>query len=136
MAHTTKVTLPTLAFVSIKLYVKFMHSNIAYANPCISTLHVASRSGSRLIQYERRLIGVRRPAHEGLEAASCQTEPGEKNQNEPQRPRPTPFRNRKGNFDLSRLILTSSQTHRISVEERPTGHLSQSNGSGICREAG
>ena len=55
-----------------------MHSNIAYANPCISTLHVMSRSGSRLIQYERRLTGVRRPAREGLEAASCQTEPGEK----------------------------------------------------------
>ena len=28
MAHTTKVTLPAPAFVPIKLYVKFMHSNI------------------------------------------------------------------------------------------------------------
>ena len=93
MAHTTKVTLPTPAFVSIKLYVKFMHSNIAYANPCISTLRVASRSGSRFIQYERRLTGVRRSAHEGLEATSCQIEPGEENQNEPQRPCPTPSRN-------------------------------------------
>ena len=83
MAHTTKVTLSTPAFVSIKLYTKSIYPNVTYANPCISTLRVASRSGSRLIQYERRLTGVRRPAREGLEAASCQTEPGEKNRNEP-----------------------------------------------------
>ena len=83
MAHTTKVTLPTPAFVSIKLYAKSIHPNVAYANPCISMLRVTSRSGSRLIQYERHLTEVRRPAHEGLEAASCQTEPGEENRNEP-----------------------------------------------------
>ena len=76
MAHTTKVTLSTPAFVSNKLYVKFMHSNIAYANPCISTLHVASRSGSRFIRYERQLTEARTPAHKGLEAASRQIEPG------------------------------------------------------------
>ena len=136
MAHTTKVTLPTPAFVSIKLYATSIHPNITYANPCISTLRVTSRSGSRLIQYERRLTEVRRLACKGLEAASCQTEPGEKNRDEPQRPYSTPLRSGQGHLDLSRSILTSSQTHRISVEERPTGHLSPTNGSGICREAG
>ena len=40
------------------------------------------------------LTGVRRPAHEGLEATSHQTEPGEKNLDEPQRPCPTPLRSR------------------------------------------
>ena len=100
------------------------------------TLRVASRSGSRLIRYERQLIEVRRPAHEGLEAASYQTEPGEKNQDEPQRPCSTPLRGGQGQLDLSRSILTLSQTHRISIEERPTGHLSPTNGSGICREVG
>ena len=79
MAHTTNVTLPTPAFVSIKLYAKFIHPNVAYVNSCISMLRIAPRSGSRLIQYERRLTRVRRPAREGLEAASRQTELGEKN---------------------------------------------------------
>jgi hypothetical protein len=76
------------------------------------------------------------PALEGLEAASRRTEPGEKNRDEPQRPRPTPFKSGQGHLDLSRLILTSSQTHRISVKERPTGHMSPANGSGVYREAG
>ena len=78
MAHTTKVTLLTPAFISIKLYAKSIHPNVAYANPCISTLRVASRSDSRLIQYEWRPTEVRRPAHEGLEATPRQIEPGEK----------------------------------------------------------
>ena len=42
-----------------------------------------SRSGSRLIRYERRPTGVQRPTHEGLEAASHQTELGEKTQISP-----------------------------------------------------
>ena len=50
---------------------------------CITTLRVASRSGSRLIRYERRPTRVRRLAHKGLEAASRQTEPGEKTQMSP-----------------------------------------------------
>ena len=58
MAHTTKVTLLTPAFVSIKLYIESIHPNIAYANRCIPTLRVTSRSGNRLIQYERRLTEV------------------------------------------------------------------------------
>ena len=37
---------------------------------------------------------------------------------------------------FSRSILTPSQTHRISTEERPAGHLSLSDVSGICRETG
>ena len=94
-------------------------------------LRVVTRSDSRLIQHERQPTEVRRPAREGLEAASCQTEPGEKNHDEPQRPCLTPLKSGQGYLDLSRLILTLSQTHRISIEERPTGHLSLSNGSGI-----
>ena len=67
----------------------FIHTNhsfipyirsIAYAVKCITTLRVVSQSGSCLIQHEQRLTGVRRPAHEGLKAASCQIEPGEKTQ--------------------------------------------------------
>ena len=76
------------------------------------------------------------PAREGLEAALHQTKPGEKNQDELQRPCPTPLRSEQGHLDLSRLILTSIQAHRISIEERPTGHPSLSNGSGIYLEAG
>ena len=57
-------------------------------NCCITTLRVTSRSGSRLIQYERRPTRVRRQAHEGLEAASHQTKPGEKTQMSPSGPRP------------------------------------------------
>ena len=75
-------------------------------------------------------------AREGPEAALRQTDPEEKNVDEPQRPSPVPHRSGQGHLNLSRSILISSQAHRISVEERPTGHLSLSNGSGICREAG
>jgi len=105
-------------------------------NCCISTLRVTSRSGSHLIRYERQLTKVRRLARKGLEAASHQTEPGEKNRDEPQRPCPTLLRSGQGHLDLSRLILTSSQTHQISFEERLMGHPSLSNGSAIYREAG
>ena len=65
----------------------FIHSSHTskhcICNCCITTLRVASRSGSRLIRYERRPTGVRRPACEGLEAVSRQTEPGEKTQMSP-----------------------------------------------------
>ena len=108
MAHTTKVTLPTPAFVSIKLYAKSIHPNIAYANPCISTLRVASQSGSRLIQYERRLTEVRRPAREELEAASCQTEPGEKNIDEPRAALAQSATKQIGSSQPSRSILNLS----------------------------
>ena len=50
-------------------------------------LRVASRSGSRLIRYERRPTRVQRPTHKGLEAASRQIEPGEKMQMSPSGPR-------------------------------------------------
>ena len=49
---------------------------------------------------------------------------------------PTPLRSGQRYLDLSRLILTLSQTHRISVEERSMGHLSLSNGSDIYWEVG
>ena len=97
----------------------------------ISTLRVALSSGSHHIRYEQQLTEVQRLAHEGLKAASCQTEPGEKNRDEPQWPCLTPLRSGQGHLDLSRLILTSSQTHRISIKERPMYHSSLSNGSGI-----
>ena len=41
---------------------------------------------------KRQMIEVRRLACKGLEAASCQTELGEKNLDEPQRPCPTPLK--------------------------------------------
>ena len=74
-------------------------------NYCITTLRVVSRSGSRLIRYERQSIEVRRPAHKGLEATSRRIEPGEKNRDEPQRPCPTPLRSGQGHLDLSHSIL-------------------------------
>ena len=48
-----------------------------------------SQSGSHLIRYERRPTEVRRPAREGLEATSRQTELGEKTQISPSGLRPT-----------------------------------------------
>ena len=112
----------------------FIHSSIhsshtskhCICNCYITTLRITSRSGSRLIRYERRPTEVRRQAHGGLETALCQTERGEKNQDEHQRPFLTPLRSGQGHLDLSRLILTSSQAHRISIEGRPAGHLSHS----------
>ena len=84
ITRVIKVTLPT---PTISLKHSFVHAlihsfhtskSIAYAVKRITTLHVASRSGNCLIQHEQRSIGVRRPAHEGLEAASRQIELGEK----------------------------------------------------------
>ena len=68
-------------------------------NCCITTLRVASRSGSRLIQHERRSTRVRRPTHKGLEAASHQTEPWEKMQVSPSGLCPT-------RSEADRVILT------------------------------
>ena len=108
----------------------FIHSSHTskhhICNYCVTMLRVVSRSGSHLIRYERQLTKVPRPAHEGLEAASHQTEPGEKNRDEPQRPCSTPLRSGQGHLDLSCSILTSSQAYRISIEVRPVGHLSWS----------
>ena len=132
--HQGNITDPRFCFHDI---VHSSHtSKRCICNCCISTPHVTSRSGTHLIQYERQLIEVQRPAHKGLEATSCQTEPGEKNRDEPQQPCSTLLRSGQGHLNLSRSILTSSRTHRISDEERPTGHLSPANGSGICWEAG
>ena len=57
--------------------------SIAHAAKCITTLCVASRSGSCLIRHEQLSTRVQRPAREGLEAAPHQTELGEKNADEP-----------------------------------------------------
>ena len=61
----------------------FIHSHTSkhrICNYCIKMLRIMSRSVSRLIQHERRPAGVRRPAHEGLEATLRRTEVGEKMQ--------------------------------------------------------
>ena len=123
----------TIIYSSILMHA-FIHSFIhsshtskhCICNCCITMLRITSQSGSRLIQYERRPTEVRRPAHEGLKATSHQTEPGEKNIDEPQQACPTLLRSGHGHLDLSHSILTSSQAHRISIEERPAGHLSRS----------
>ena len=83
----------------------FIHSSHTsrhcICNCFITMLRVASRSGSRLIRYERRLTRVRRPAHEGFDATSHQTEPGEKMQMSPSGPRPVCL-------EVDRVILTFS----------------------------
>ena len=68
--------------------------SIAYAIDASQMLRVVSQSGSRLIRHERRPTGVRRPTHEGIEAAPPQTVPGEKNTDEPQRPSPDLLKSR------------------------------------------
>ena len=96
ITRVIKVTLstPTISlydhsFICCHSYIHTTHSfipyirSIAYAVKCITMLRVASRSDSCLIQHEQRPTGVRMPAHEGLEAASRQTELGEKNVDEP-----------------------------------------------------
>ena len=82
----------------------FIHSSIhsshtskhCICNYYITTLRVASQSGSCLIRHERRPTKVQRLAHEGLEAALRQTKLGEKNGDEPQRPLPDPAQKRTG----------------------------------------
>jgi hypothetical protein len=54
----------------------------------------------------------------------------------PQWPLPDLLRQRLGSSQPSHPIRTSSHAHKISIEERPAGHLSRSDDSGICREAG
>ena len=110
ITRVIKVTLPTPtislyghSFICYHSYIHtrihtLIHTNhsfipyirsIAYALKCITTLRVASRSDSCLIQHEQRSTGVRRPTHKGLEAASHQTELGEKMQMRPERPSPS-----------------------------------------------
>jgi hypothetical protein len=55
---------------------------------------------------------------------------------EPQRPSPGLLRQQSGSSQPSHPIQTSSHAHRISIEERPVGHLSRSDDSSICREVG
>ena len=94
ITRVIKVTLPNPhyplyehSFIHARIHSFHTSKSIAYAVKCITTLRVASRSGSCLIQQEQRSTGVRRPAHEGLEATWHQTEPGEKTQMSLERPR-------------------------------------------------
>ena len=101
----------------------FIHSSIHSSH---TSKHCICNCCIIMLRHERQPTEVRRSTCEGLEAASCQTELGEKNLDEPQWPCPTPLRSEHGHLDLSRSILTSSQAHIISIEERPAGHLSRS----------
>ena len=96
VTRVIKVTLPTPtislyehSFIHARIHSFHTSKSIAYVVKCITTLRVASQSGSCLIQHEQRPIGVRRPAHEGPEAASRQTELGEKTQMSPEQPSPS-----------------------------------------------
>ena len=80
-----------------------------------------------------QLTGVQRPACEGFESTSRQTEPGEKNRDEPQRPCLTPLRSGQGHlkpfsFD-SNLEPNPQNLHRGEANGPPEpierlGHLS------------
>ena len=101
---------------------------IAYVVKCITTLCVASRSGSCLIQHEKRPTGVRRPAHKGLEAASRQTEPGEKNADEPRAALVRSASKQTGSSEPSHLILNlspSPQNLHRGEAIRPPGSVSR-----------
>ena len=92
------------AFIHSVIYSSIHSSHTSkhcICNCCITMLCVASQSGSRLIRYERRSIGVQRPAYKGLEATSRQTEPGEKTQMSPSGPRLI-------SSEADRVILTFS----------------------------
>ncbi|RLM80730.1 hypothetical protein C2845_PM12G09780 [Panicum miliaceum] len=83
------------------------------------------------------------PTDRGLKAGSRRTQGrlasnrarGE-NIDEPQRPSPGLLRQQSGSSQPSRPIWTSSHAHRISIKERSADHLSRSDDSVICREAG
>ena len=87
-SHRCNFTNPHFTFLVYEH--SFIHSHTykhRICNYCITMLHVASRSGSRLIRYDLQPTGVRRSAHKGLEATSRQTELGEKMQMSPSGPR-------------------------------------------------
>jgi len=107
-SHRGNFTKPPFYFLmhdhSSILMHAFIHSSHTFkhciCNCCITTLRVASQSGSRLIRYERRPTRVQRPAHKGLEVTSCQIEPGGENVDEPQWPSLDPLRSGQGHLDL------------------------------------
>ena len=77
-------------------------------------------------RHEQRPTGVQSPARKGLEAAPHQTELGEKNTDEPQAALAKSAPKQIRSSQPSRLILNLCQTHRISIEGRPAGHLGRS----------
>jgi hypothetical protein len=123
------------------------------------TLHRSRKSwrrGHALIRYmhliaqflkylntQKHAIGSRlgNPTDRGLKAGLWRTRGrlalnrarGE-NVDEPQRPSQGLLKQQSGSSQPSCLIRTSSHAHRISIEERPAGHLSPSDDSGIYRE--
>ena len=148
--HDTRaieVTLLTPAFLfqcmiihSSMLMHAFMNSSIhsshtsehCICNCCITTLRFTSRSGSRLIQHEWRPTEVRRLAHEGLEAASRQTELGEKNGDEPQQPLPDPAQKRTGTsrpFSFDPNLEPSPQNLHRGEASGPPESLQSDTGS-------
>ena len=120
------------AFISIKLYIQILHmQNVA-------SQRFMSRHETAITSFD---MGGSRPRFKGWPTNGSRPPRAEQSQGEitetspsgPARPRSEADRDVS---TFSRSILTLSQTHRISTEERPAGHLSLSNGSGICREAG
>ena len=116
----------------------FIHSctsKHSICNYCITTLRIASRSGSHLIRYERQSTEVQRLAHKGLKATSRQTESGEKTQMSPSSLCPP-------RSEADRVISTFS--FDPNLEPSPQNlHRGEANGSpepieqsGIYREAG
>ena len=81
-------------------------------------------------KHEQRPTGVRRPAHEGLEAASHQTELGEKKQMSPVRPSPSLPPKQTGS---SQPLPNPQNLHRRGGQRATRVGLS--NDPGICRVA-
>ena len=120
------------AFISIKLYIQTLHmQNIA-------SQRFMSRHETTVASFD---MGSSRPRFEGRPTKGSRPPRAKQSQGEITKTSPSgPARPcSEVDRDISTFscsILTPSQTHRISTEERPAGHRSLSNGSGICREAG
>ena len=128
--HQGNVTNP--AFILIKFYIQTLHmQNIA-------SQRFVSRHETTVASFD---MGGSRPRFEGwpvkgLRPPRAEQSLGEITETSPSGlARPRSETNRDVST-FSRSILTLSKTHRISIEERPSGHLSLSNSSGICREVG
>ena len=120
----------------IHSYIHPIHPSITYAiaaSQCFASRHEVvvvpfDMSSDRLRLEGRPAKGLRPPRVKQSQGEVTETSPSG-----PARPRSEMDRDVS---TFSRSILTPSQTHRISIEERPSGRLSLSNGSDICREVG
>ena len=121
ITQVIKVTLPT---PTISLYDhsficchSYIHTRIhTFIHTIIHSSHTSEASHMQLnasqrsvlrhkaaiasFKHEQRPTRVQRPAHKGLKATSCQTEPGEKMQMSPERPSPSLPRSRQGHLNL------------------------------------